>query len=76
MEEEIEINNPKDVGEFLRAARLEKKMTLPEVGKAAGYSHQTVSHLENDKHSGATFSLIAISQAVGVKIFMKRKKGK
>ncbi len=61
---------PSDVriGARLRAARLARGLTLEAVGAAAGISQGFVSKLERDQVSPSVASLVAICEAVGLKV--------
>jgi transcriptional regulator with XRE-family HTH domain len=56
------------IGARLRAARLSRGMTLGAVASAAGISQGFVSKLERDQVSPSVASLVAICQAVGLKV--------
>ncbi|MCY7412703.1 MAG: helix-turn-helix domain-containing protein [Salinibacterium sp.] len=56
------------IGARLRAARLARGLTLEAVGAAAGISQGFVSKLERDQVSPSVASLVAICQAVGLKV--------
>lgn len=56
------------IGARLRAARLARGLTLEAVGAAAGISQGFVSKLERDQVSPSVASLVAICEAVGLKV--------
>jgi len=56
------------IGARLRAARLARGLTLETVGAAAGISQGFVSKLERDQVSPSVASLVAICEAVGLKV--------
>lgn len=56
------------IGTRLRAARLARGLTLEAVGAAAGISQGFVSKLERDQVSPSVASLVAICEAVGLKV--------
>lgn len=56
------------IGARLRAARLARGLTLEAVGSAAGISQGFVSKLERDQVSPSVASLVAICEAVGLKV--------
>ena len=56
------------IGARLRAARLARGMTLEAVATAAGISLGFVSKLERDQVSPSVASLVAICDAVGLKV--------
>jgi len=56
------------IGARLRAARLARGLTLEAVGASAGISQGFVSKLERDQVSPSVASLVAICQAVGLKV--------
>lgn len=56
------------IGARLRAARLARGLTLEAVASAAGISQGFVSKLERDHVSPSVASLVAICEAVGLKV--------
>jgi transcriptional regulator with XRE-family HTH domain len=56
------------IGARLRAARLARGMTLGDVGASAGISQGFVSRLERDQVSPSVASLVAICEAIGLKV--------
>ncbi|MBX9717633.1 MAG: XRE family transcriptional regulator [Microbacteriaceae bacterium] len=56
------------IGARLRAARLARGLTLEAVGAAVGISQGFVSKLERDQVSPSVASLVAICEAVGLKV--------
>ena len=60
--------NQVQIGARLRAARLARGLTLDAVGTAAGISQGFVSKLERDQVSPSVATLVAICDAVGIKV--------
>lgn len=60
--------NPVRIGPRLRAARLNRSLTLEAVAGMAGVSQGFVSRLERDQVSPSVATLVAICDAVGMKV--------
>jgi transcriptional regulator with XRE-family HTH domain len=68
MTEDEHVSSDVRIGARLRAARLARGLTLGDVGRSAGISQGFVSKLERDQVSPSVASLVAICQAVGLKV--------
>ena len=56
------------IGARLRAARLSQKMTMEVVADASGLTKGFISRLENDNASPSVASLIAVCDAIGLRV--------
>lgn len=56
------------IGPRIRAGRLAKGLTLEQVAKSAGLTEGFVSKLERDQVSASVASLVAVCQAIGLRI--------
>jgi transcriptional regulator with XRE-family HTH domain len=55
------------LGEELRKARLDAKMTQEEVAAKAGITREYVSHLERDEYSPTLDVLLPLCKAIGTR---------
>jgi len=68
MAQDRDMTSDVKIGARLRAARLARGLTLEAVAAAAGISQGFVSKLERDQVSPSVASLVAICEAVGLKV--------
>jgi transcriptional regulator with XRE-family HTH domain len=61
-------NNPIPIGARLRATRRERGLTLGQVAAAAGLTEGFVSKLERDQVSPSVASLVAVCEAIGLRV--------
>lgn len=58
--------SPMNLGERVRAFRMQAKMTLSELSERSGVSVSTLSKIENGKNSGTINSMFKIARGLGV----------